>query len=504
MLLRTALLGALLLAGCDNGGSTPTPNPAPTPTPTPAATVTFTSPATASVVENAALTYTATATATSGTPTFSIAGGADAARFSITAAGALSFVAAPNFEKPADADADNVYQVQLGATSGTLSATLNLVVTVTNSKEGIRVRRVGTGFAQPMSIAPYDIFGSARTNTVYVAERGGKVHLLNTQTGDKELFLDMADDFNRAMSASGHTFSSAGNGGLLSIASEPQAIVPTLFAIFSSNDALVVSGYFDRALNPNRYLLIPTTSNNTLGGGLVYRNGVLYAAIGDNGGTTIGPNAGNPNSKLGKILRMTATFPDFFRSTLLPVSTNPYAAGGGDPYVFAMGVRHPFRMSLAPDGRLIFGDIGLGIFQEINILDPLLTPPVNFGWPTMEGTSLVGGATSVAGLTNPVGGYPNSTANGSTIIGGLVYQGPIASLGGQYVFGDSGTGRIWTIPYAQFALGTTMPATTQELRTLDFAPEEGTLDHLISFGHDKEGNLFLIDFDGDVFMAVPS
>ena len=47
-----------------------------------------------------------------GAVTYSIAGGADAARFTINAAtGALRFVAAPNHEAPTDAGGNNVYDV---------------------------------------------------------------------------------------------------------------------------------------------------------------------------------------------------------------------------------------------------------------------------------------------------------------------------------------------------------------------------------------------------------
>ena len=53
--------------------------------------------------------------------TYSIAGGADAALFAINAAtGALSFVAAPDFEAPADAGGDNVYDVVVSASDGSL------------------------------------------------------------------------------------------------------------------------------------------------------------------------------------------------------------------------------------------------------------------------------------------------------------------------------------------------------------------------------------------------
>lgn len=70
------------------------------------------------------------------TLTYSIAGGADAARFGIDAStGALSFVAAPNYEASTDANGDNVYQVVVSASDGTFAATQALAVTVTNVNE---------------------------------------------------------------------------------------------------------------------------------------------------------------------------------------------------------------------------------------------------------------------------------------------------------------------------------------------------------------------------------
>ncbi len=50
---------------------------------------------------------------------FSIVGGADAAAFSIeSASGAVSFLAAPDFDAPGDADTDNVYEIELRASDG--------------------------------------------------------------------------------------------------------------------------------------------------------------------------------------------------------------------------------------------------------------------------------------------------------------------------------------------------------------------------------------------------
>jgi len=67
---------------------------------------------------------------------FSISGGADAAAFQIDAAtGALAFKAAPDFEAPADAGADNVYDVIVQVFDGLNNDTQALAVTVTNVNE---------------------------------------------------------------------------------------------------------------------------------------------------------------------------------------------------------------------------------------------------------------------------------------------------------------------------------------------------------------------------------
>ncbi|MEY4244334.1 MAG: hypothetical protein RLZZ245_1919, partial [Verrucomicrobiota bacterium] len=70
------------------------------------------------------------------TISYSISGGADSARFAIdSSSGALTFAAAPDFEAPADADTDNVYEVTVSATDNgnpPKSATQTLTITVTN------------------------------------------------------------------------------------------------------------------------------------------------------------------------------------------------------------------------------------------------------------------------------------------------------------------------------------------------------------------------------------
>ncbi|MFO6430250.1 Calx-beta domain-containing protein [Erythrobacter sp. W302b] len=65
------------------------------------------------------------------TVSYAIAGGADASRFTINPqTGQLSFVAVPDFERPTDSGGDNVYQVIVSASDGSLSDTQTLSVTI--------------------------------------------------------------------------------------------------------------------------------------------------------------------------------------------------------------------------------------------------------------------------------------------------------------------------------------------------------------------------------------
>ena len=80
------------------------------------------------------------------TRTYSIIGGADAAKFTVDAStGVLAFVSAPSFETPADAGANNVYDVQVQVSDGTLTDTQTLAVTVTNQNEAPTITSVDGG-----------------------------------------------------------------------------------------------------------------------------------------------------------------------------------------------------------------------------------------------------------------------------------------------------------------------------------------------------------------------
>ena len=96
----------------------------------------FTSPATANARENQTAAYEAAATdADSDTLVYSLSG-TDAALFTIDATtGEVSFITAPDFEVPGDADGDNVYDIIVTASDGSNSTNHNVAITVTDINE---------------------------------------------------------------------------------------------------------------------------------------------------------------------------------------------------------------------------------------------------------------------------------------------------------------------------------------------------------------------------------
>lgn len=484
MRMRVAFaMAALLLASCgggDGGGGTmpPATNAPPA----------FTSAQTASVTENSTAAYQAAASDLDGDALrFAIDGGADAGLFSITAAGALRFDAAPDYDRPGDADSDNVYAVELQVSDGRASARQAVNISVTNSREGIAVARVGTGFDQPLFVAaiPGD-------NRVYVVEKGGNVYRFDPANGSRTQVLDIVD------------ISTNSERGLLGLAPYPDhASSRRLFAVATAPDGTVqVRRYtLDRPDSSTAYevaLSIPHPNFSNHNGGWIGfgPDGFVYVGIGDGGGGgDPGNNAQNPNSRLGKILRFAVNGTSYD-----PAPGNPYLTGGGDPFVFAIGLRNPFRASFH-QSTLLIGDVGQGAVEEVDMVRTN-QPGVNFGWRFREGTQPYSG-TAPAGLTDPVAeyGHGDGPRQGESITGGYVYRGPVASLQGQYVFGDFISGNLWTIPFTDFVAGQTLPASSFARRNEDFAPDAGSIDRLASFGEDSAGNLFLVDLDGEIFMV---
>ena len=70
--------------------------------------------------------------------------GADGREFAISDSGALTFARNPNYERPADADADNVYEIMIVASDGTYEGSLGVSITVTDVNEGPEITGPGS------------------------------------------------------------------------------------------------------------------------------------------------------------------------------------------------------------------------------------------------------------------------------------------------------------------------------------------------------------------------
>ncbi len=516
-----ALLVTASCGGSSSGGGPPTPAPPPVGNRPPA----FSSPGIASAPENSAGTvYTATATDPDGTaPVFAVTGGADRARFAITPQGALTFTTAPDFEQPDDAGADNVYEVQLSASDGSAVATLDLSVRVANQgPDGFRVRRVASGLTNPLFVTAVPD-GSGR---VFVVEKGGVVRILNPATGgfSPAPFLDV-----------GGQISTEGERGLLGFAPAPDFATSRQFYVYLINPVggFEVRRYRTFAADPNRadpssadivlsippFLGPPLTVNN---GSFFYNNGgwigfgpdeLLYLAIGDGGGGTGSgvPNGSpqDPNSLRGKILRIDVrsdAFPaDTIRDYSVPAS-NPFVSGGGAGEVWALGLRDPFRASFDPaTGSLWVGDNNPGQVEELNLL-PAGVAALNFGWNARIGTKPNQGFPDRPEFTPPVAEYSHGSGplEGRSVVGGYVYRGPIEALHGNYFFGDLVSGNIWSIPVARVVQGQTIASSGFTQRNAAFAPSAGAFTNIASFGTDQAGNLYIVDYDGEIFVVEPA
>jgi Ca2+-binding RTX toxin-like protein len=144
--------------------------------------------------------------------TYAIAGGADTALFSINpVTGQLSFKAAPDFESPEDAGADNVYNLEVSATDALGASTTRLIsVSVTDVIEpGLKL--VGTNANNTLNGGTGDdvvsardgkdlvragdgddiVYGGAGNDTV---EGGRGDDVLYGQTGDDLIKGDKGDD----------------------------------------------------------------------------------------------------------------------------------------------------------------------------------------------------------------------------------------------------------------------------------------------------------------------
>jgi glucose/arabinose dehydrogenase len=346
----------------------------------------------------------------------------------------------------------------------------------------VTLTSVATGLTAPLDIE------SARDNTgrLFVVQQGGQIRILQNGAVLSTPFLDLSSKV-----------TSGSETGLLGLTFHPnysqnrkfyvnytQTIGGQLQTVIA--EFQVSAGYANIAdPNTERDLLIvnqPFANHNA--GQLAFgSDGFLYFGLGDggNGGDPL-RNGQNLQTLLGKMLRIDVNNTSTGKPYAIPAD-NPFVSGGGQPEIYAYGFRNPWRFSFdATSGRLFVADVGQDAYEEID----LVTKGANYGWNVMEGSHCYNPSTgcNMTGLTPPIHDYPRS--DGTTVIGGFVYRGTaIANLPGAYVFGDFGSGKIWMLRE-----NPTNTWTRTELLN--------TGRSIASFGQDQSGELYVVDYAGNL------
>jgi uncharacterized repeat protein (TIGR03806 family) len=330
-------------------------------------------------------------------------------------------------------------------------------------------------FAQPVEL----VEGPGRR--FYVVEQTGKVKVLPSsgRGGEPTLAIDLTGKI-----------SSGGESGLLGIAFDPKFAdngfvylhfdenidkkpdtpYQSVIARFTSTDGGTT---FDKATE-KVVIKVDHPFTNHNGGRISFGpDGMLYWGLGDGGsGGDPRGNGQNKDALLGKILRLDPSSADPYG---IP-PTNPFVNGGGRPEIFAHGFRNPWKHSFDKlTGELWVADVGQSKFEEIN----RVVVGGNYGWNIREGKHCFNAEhCATAGLTDPIAEYTRN--DGISISGGYVYRGTkIPDLVGKFVYGDFGSGNIWSVE--TFGQPTSTLLTASNLR-------------ISTFGQDSDGELYVADY----------
>ncbi len=480
---KSVVLAALIVGACSGGGSNPPPPPA-------NSAPVITSAATASAAENTtAAVYQATATDADGNSISFRIEGPDAGRFTINGSGAISFSSAPNFEAPADADANNAYQITLVASDGKAESRANLTITVTNVADQFTTRRVG-----PSDSFVAAVPGSSRIFTgARAGDTGYEIHLIDPAPGGAQtLYMTVGNVTNESP---GQRNKSNLEGVINLVAAPDYATSGNIYAYVQNAGTIEIRRYGRLASglgDPNGDLILRITEdlrgNSSPGGGLAFGpDGLLYIATGFQRRTGTNNDPQNPDTLTGKLLRIDLRRDEFpadpDRDYGIP-SGNPASTGRRE--IIAFGLDDPYRMSF--DGpNLLIGD-SQPQFQypeEIDLFRPQ-DVGANYGAP-FTGNS--------PGQTPPVISLPGdpSLTNQRRITGGHVYRGPITQLTGQYIFAyefSLANNSVFAVPASSLVQGQTV--SSPQLTLLSSSLPQELRGFIRSLGVDTIGNLYFV------------
>jgi glucose/arabinose dehydrogenase len=348
---------------------------------------------------------------------------------------------------------------------------------------GLDLRRLGS-FALPVHVED----APGKPKLLFVVEQRGTVAVLRNGRELGKPLLDLRRRVRRSYEE-----------GMLSIAFDPDYRRNRRFFVYYVNRAgdIEVDSFKHKRGKPTRasarsrrtVIVVehPGEANHN-GGQLQFGpDGLLYVGTGDGGGGgDPGENAQDPESLLGKLLRIAPRRGGGYDSP----ASNPFAGGPGRDEIFALGLRNPWRFSFdRANGHLTIGDVGQGRWEEIDHLTAAAAAGANFGWDNLEGNHpFEDPGSAPPGYRPPIHEY----AGGASVIAGYVVRDPgLPALAGRLLYADLGLGRIRSLdPDAA------NPSATD-------APTGLSVDQPSSFGEGAGGKLYVASLgDGAVYRIV--
>jgi glucose/arabinose dehydrogenase len=338
----------------------------------------------------------------------------------------------------------------------------------------------------------------------FVVQQGGRIRPVVNGALQPTDFLNLTG-----------VISSGGERGLLGLAFAPDyATSRRFFVNFTNPQGHTVIARFRRSAGnalvadaASRFdLLWPTGDRfifqdfaNHNGGNIAFGpDGYLYIGMGDGGdGNDPYNRAQNPNSLLGKMLRINVNVSDGDVEGYDVPSDNPFVDNLPIPAldeIWAFGLRNPWRWSFddpsrGGTGALLIGDVGQNAWEEVDY-EPAGAGGRNYGWRVREGAhnNVTGLGLAYGPGSEPIHEYSHSV--GSSITGGFVYRGTALGLSyrGRYFFADFVAGRVWSVALTQGG-GT---ATVSNL--VEHTAQLGAIGQVSSFGIDASGELYVINY----------
>jgi len=353
-------------------------------------------------------------------------------------------------------------------------------------------------------------------STFYVVEQRGTIRTVRDHTLAPGFFLDIRS-----------AISSGGERGLLGLAFPPDHAESHRFYVNFTNPeghtvvarytrtgtgAADLSSRFDLMWPDGRRFIEQPFSNHN-GGHLAFGpDNYLYIGLGD-GGSGGDPlnNAQNPNTLLGKMLRIDVNVPDHDTRGYRVPADNPFLDRqpmAALPEIWAFGLRNPWRYNFddwlhGGTGALVIADVGQNAREEVD-WEPPGAGGRNYGWRLREGRAPYDARSAAAfqPLVEPIHDYPRS--DGMSITGGYVYRGAALDpmFNGRYFFADYVAGRVFTIGVA---LDERQEArAVDRLELTDMLGGTAELGLISSFGVDAEGELYVVSYSrGRILKIVP-